>query len=67
MMPKIAGAGAHRAECMSLASLADNHRWLEMLGARREATLRGFGKNGEDFHLYAWLKEDADVRQQRAA
>lgn len=44
----------HRAECRSLAAHTEAHRWLTSLGAAQEATLLGFGKNREDFHVFAW-------------
>jgi hypothetical protein len=56
MMPAVLDAGAHRAECMSPVDHEDTHRWLEMLGAEREARLRAWGGNGEDVFLYAWTR-----------
>lgn len=54
ILPALFGAGAHRLECRSMEGHSDAHRWLELLGARREATHRGYGRGGEDFHLYVW-------------
>jgi hypothetical protein len=54
MMPAIAAAGAHRAHAYSMEGHDDAHRWLEGLGAVREATHPDFGKRGETFHVYAW-------------
>ena len=42
-------------------------RWLEALGAHRESTAYGFGRNGEDFHTYVWRKEDVLLQLQPAA
>ena len=33
------------------------HRWLGIIGLKREAALRGFGKNGETFHQFAWVAD----------
>jgi len=33
-----------------------SHRWLESLGAKREGVLRAYGRNGEDFVVYAWVR-----------
>lgn len=67
MLPALAIAGAHRAEARSLSTHTKAHEWLEALGARREATLEGYGKNGEDFIVFAWRvsKEDVLLRRRR--
>ena len=57
MMRSLAIAGAHRAEARSIVSHTEAHAWLERLGAHREATLKGYGKGGEDFILFAWAVE----------
>jgi hypothetical protein len=54
MMPSLTATGAHRAECKSIEGHDTAQRWLEFLGANRESTLSGYGREGEDFHLYAW-------------
>lgn len=30
------------------------HRWIEGFGGRQEGLLRCYGRNGEDFAIYAW-------------
>jgi hypothetical protein len=57
--PALIAAGGHRAECRSLASHATAHRWLERLGAVREAVLPDCGRNRETFYLYAWTHRPA--------
>lgn len=57
MIPDLLKAGAHRVEVRSIVGHDIAHRWLASLGAEREASLRGFGKNGEDFILFAWRRE----------
>ena len=44
----------HRAQCFSIDGHVEAQRWLETLGAEREATLHDFGRERETFHLYAW-------------
>lgn len=61
MLPAAILAKAHRAHCFSLAEHVEAHRWLERLGATREATLRRYGKNGEDFVVFSWVWEAGDV------
>jgi hypothetical protein len=51
-----AKAVAHRIECFSLATYTQMQQWVEVFGLRPEATLRQYGKNGEDFIVYAWVK-----------
>jgi len=54
LVPFLLKLRVHRAECRSLATRKDSQRWLRALGAYPEATLKGFGRNREDFTLYAW-------------
>lgn len=63
MIPALLHAGAHRAECLSIDGHDQAHRWLEALGAAREATLGGYGRDGEDFHLYAWRRGHGSLRR----
>lgn len=65
MLPGLAIAGAHRAEARSLSTHTQAHQWLERLGGQREATLKGFGKRGEDFYVYAWQVGSVDVLWRR--
>lgn len=67
MIPALVIAGAHRAEARSMSTHAEAHSWLERLGGQREAVLAGYGKNGEDFLVFAWRvgPEDVFVRRRR--
>jgi hypothetical protein len=56
IVPMLFKAGAHRLEARSMEGHHEAQRWLEMIGAKREATLRGYGREGQDFHVYAWEK-----------
>lgn len=49
-------SGAIRAECKSMEGHEAAHRWLEALGAEREAKHLEYGKNGETFFTYCWTK-----------
>jgi hypothetical protein len=58
MMPTlIEDMGCHRAECRSIEGHTDAQSWLEHLGVRRESSLPGYGRNGEDFWVYAWRRD----------
>lgn len=51
--PALHRAGIRRVE----ARVWDGHeacRWVETLGARQEARITGYGKNGETYVQYAW-------------
>lgn len=57
LFPRYRTAGVHRIEAISIEGYTDAHRWIEILGLRREAVLQGFGKNGEAFHQFAWVAD----------
>lgn len=46
--------GAHRIECMSLASNVQTHKWIRMFGMAKEGEHPKFGKAGETFFTFAW-------------
>lgn len=45
-----------RLQVISYAGHAGAHRWIEALGARREGRLGSYGRGGEDFYVYAWVR-----------
>ena len=53
----VTNAGAHRGECMSLSTHHVAHKWLKFLGAVQESTATQYGKNGEDFYCFRFLKK----------
>lgn len=57
MMQAVSGSGAHRAQCATLESHVETHKWLRFLGATHEAELPGYGKNGEDYRIFSWLRK----------
>lgn len=48
--------GAHRLQCVSLASRIHAHRWYRPLGLELEGTLRSYGVNGEDAMMFSRLR-----------
>ena len=54
IVPLLFEAGAHRLEARSMEGHDDAQRWLEVIGAKREATLKGYGRERQDFHVYTW-------------
>lgn len=51
-------AGVHRIEAVSMVGHEAAHRWIGALGLRREAELRGYGRDGQDFIQFAWVRDD---------
>ncbi|WP_289035998.1 hypothetical protein [uncultured Roseibium sp.] len=35
-----------------------SHEWLRKLGAKREGLLKAYGRNREDFEIYAWVRQE---------
>lgn len=56
VFPRYREDGVHRIECISIEGHDEAHRWIEILGLKREAVFRGYGKHGEAFHQFAWVK-----------
>lgn len=53
--------GVHRVSMACMVSRAPCRRWYEALGAKYEATLSKLGSGGEDFVIYAVLRESGHV------
>lgn len=67
MIPSLVSGGAHRAQCYSISTYTQAHRWIELLGAKQEAVLRQFGRHGEDFIVFRWLATELkNVRKPQA-
>lgn len=56
VMDEMLQSGAHRLQCVSLASRTQAHRWYRPLGLEQEGTLRGYGVNGEDAIMFSRLR-----------
>jgi hypothetical protein len=69
MIPTLLAKGVRRAHCRSLATHTVAHDWLRSLGAKLEdeRPLRSWGKNGEDFILFEWHRENMLAMFQREA
>jgi hypothetical protein len=58
MVPTITGLpDFRRADTLALATDFRTHRWLMALGALFEGPLANWGKNGETFLSFVWLRE----------
>ena len=60
--PVLDEMGWHRLECRSIATHDVAHRWLELLGAKKECEVSNYGKAGEAFYLYCWTKPPAETQ-----
>lgn len=58
IIPTLVERGANRADCWSLDEHTTAHRWLERLGARREATISDCGPFRSTYHCYAWTRSE---------
>jgi len=54
LIPVLKNSNYHRGEAYVLAANTDSRRWIEALGGEVEALLKGYGREREDFLLYAW-------------
>ena len=61
MVPLWFESGANRAECRTHHQYKWAHRWLETLGARKEAVLEEYGSGRETYFLYVWRRSFYEV------
>ena len=61
IIPALDSANAHRVEAHSIEGYSEIHRWLEFLGLRREAMIEGYGKNGENFIPFAYVRSETQA------
>ena len=61
LIPAVHNSGFHRAQAWSAATHTKAHAWMQRsLGARLESHHPGFGRGGEDFHLFVWDRQDTE-------
>ena len=58
--------GFQRMDAYAVADYCLAHRWLSWLGAQCEAPLANWGKNGETFLSFVWLREFAKSPERTA-
>lgn len=59
LFPAYRARGVHRIDCVSKADYPAAHKWITLLGLRRAPhTLRGFGRDGQDFLQFEWVRDD---------
>jgi len=58
VLPFLVEIGVHRVEAVALRRRDDVRRFMELIGARPEGVLQGYGCYGEDFVSYRWLSDE---------
>jgi len=58
IIPMIFEIGAHRVEAQSIVGYEEVHEWLRFLALKPESMLYGYGKNGENFINFAWVRKN---------
>jgi hypothetical protein len=55
--PALKDIGVARLQCHTMEGHVEAQKWLEFLGGSRESTHLSYGRNGETFHLYSWIRK----------
>jgi hypothetical protein len=58
--PAVVNSGASRLDCWSMEGHDIAHRWLEMLGARREASLEDYSSERKTYYCYSWTRSQLE-------
>ena len=56
LFPRLKEAGVHRIEAVSHHKHTKAHRWIELLGLRKECFCLGYGRDGSDYFQFSWVK-----------
>lgn len=56
LFKELRAAGLHRIEAVSSSEHKQAHRWIKCLGLSHEATFPKYGKGGETFFQFSWVK-----------
>ena len=59
LFPLYRANGVHRIECASIDGYAEVHRWIELLGLKKEAVMLKYGKDGQTFLQFAWVADES--------
>jgi hypothetical protein len=54
--------GTMRMQADSHEDHTEAHQWMEKMGGKRESIMRHYGKNGETYYRYVWLRDEAHLR-----
>lgn len=68
MRPAILRTEVHRAEAYAMAANTQNIRWIRgLFGGEIEGVLRGYGRDGEDFVVLGWRRDNVWTEGRRSA
>lgn len=56
IIPSLNNSNFHRVEAHSICGYEDIHNWLNFIGLKEECEIKGFGRNGENFKTFAFVK-----------
>ena len=59
----LSDSSVHRVECRTISTHKASHRWLEQIGLKFITDLPCYGKNAEDFKLYALTRNEVGYVQ----
>lgn len=61
IIPSLDRANAHRVEAQSIEGYKEIHRWLQFLGLQKEGEMPGYGRNGENFITFSYVRADGQA------
>lgn len=61
LFPRYRAGGFHRIECISMEGYEDAHRWIGLLGLKKEAVMPKYGKGGETYIQFAWVADEGST------
>lgn len=56
LFPTYRRHGVHRIECASIEGYHETHRWLQVLGLSQEAIMPRYGRDGQTYIQFSWVK-----------
>jgi hypothetical protein len=66
VLPYLVSSGIHRVEAVAMRQRDDVRRFMNLIGAKAEGVLTGYGTCGEDFVSYRWLADEYECDRAEA-
>ena len=64
LRPFILARGAHRLQCESRIDHVEAHKWLSVMGAKPDGLLSGYGRDGSDYVMFSWRRDNVLLKPQ---